>query len=232
MTAQAVCHTALVCRMAGVNGNISAHPLFVNPAAGDYHLQASSPSVEPGTNDAPDLPPTDLDGDPRVVGPRVDQGVDERQAGPPPPPTWTREVASRFAGTVSVGAGEHLCVSDARITGQVVVAAGGALTLSTVTVGDPSAGCAPNGLAGIARLSGNTGGTILAGNGVARSVAFDSNTGGPNVVSGNRVAIRLDCSGNQPRRPTPARSTPPGKDRPVWRALRLLSSLAVGDLPG
>jgi hypothetical protein len=61
----------------GTNGNISADPMFVSVAAGDYHLQPSSPSVDAGTNGAPFLPSSDLDGDPRIVGVAVDQGVYE-----------------------------------------------------------------------------------------------------------------------------------------------------------
>ncbi len=50
----------------GVNGNISADPLFVNPAAVDYHLRSGSPSIDAGDNSAPYLPATDLDGNPRI----------------------------------------------------------------------------------------------------------------------------------------------------------------------
>ncbi len=67
----------------GVNGNISADPLFVNSAAGDYHLLQSSPSVDAGETAAAALVPFDLDGDPRVLDgngdglPVVDMGADE-----------------------------------------------------------------------------------------------------------------------------------------------------------
>jgi len=54
--------------------DLSVDPLFVNPGAGDYHLQASSPCVDRGT----DLPiPIDLEGDPRPIGLGFDMGSDE-----------------------------------------------------------------------------------------------------------------------------------------------------------
>ncbi len=59
------------------NGNISIDPGFVDPAHGDFHLTATSPSVDSGDPTAPGLPVTDLDGAPRVQGARVDQGVYE-----------------------------------------------------------------------------------------------------------------------------------------------------------
>jgi hypothetical protein len=49
----------------------------VDPGDGDYHLRARSPSIDAGTNDAPGLPSRDIDGDPRIVGGVVDQGMDE-----------------------------------------------------------------------------------------------------------------------------------------------------------
>jgi uncharacterized repeat protein (TIGR01451 family) len=54
-------------------------PRFVDASAGDYHLQADSPVIAQGTNDAPGLPPTDKDGNPRVVGGVVDLGAFEFQ---------------------------------------------------------------------------------------------------------------------------------------------------------
>src|SRR5260370_36972126 len=61
----------------GANGNISADPQFA--AAGDYHLQSTSPAIDAGNNGAPSLASTDLGGQPRINGPAVDQGVYEVQ---------------------------------------------------------------------------------------------------------------------------------------------------------
>lgn len=67
----------------GLNGNISADPLFVGPVGVDYHLQSGSPAIDAGTNSAPLLPPVDLDGDPRILdgdgngAAIVDMGADE-----------------------------------------------------------------------------------------------------------------------------------------------------------
>ncbi len=51
---------------AGSNGNIREDPLFVDPENGDFHLKASSPCIDAGTNDAPGLPATDFDGEERL----------------------------------------------------------------------------------------------------------------------------------------------------------------------
>jgi len=69
--------------MTGTNGNISADPLFTNPTLGDYHLQLGSLSIDTGDNQAPNLPDTDIDGDPRILDGNgdgtaiIDMGVDE-----------------------------------------------------------------------------------------------------------------------------------------------------------
>jgi parallel beta-helix repeat protein len=62
-------------------GNIDADPLFVG--GGDYHLAALSTCIDAGTNDAPELPGTDFEGDLRITDgdndgtATVDMGADE-----------------------------------------------------------------------------------------------------------------------------------------------------------
>jgi hypothetical protein len=56
-------------------GNVSEDPLFVNAAAGDYHLPLESPSVDAGT--VIGTPSDDFEGDPRPWGFGVDMGADE-----------------------------------------------------------------------------------------------------------------------------------------------------------
>ena len=56
-------------------GNISEDPQFVNSE--DYHLQPTSPCINQGSNDAPELPDTDIDDHPRILYEIVDMGADE-----------------------------------------------------------------------------------------------------------------------------------------------------------
>jgi hypothetical protein len=55
--------------------NISSDPLFAG--AHDYHLQWGSPCRNAGTPGAPQLPPTDYDGQNRIMGGAPDMGADE-----------------------------------------------------------------------------------------------------------------------------------------------------------
>jgi hypothetical protein len=58
------------------SGNVLANPLYVNPAAHDYHVQAGSPAINSGDNGW--TCPLDLDGVARPQGGRVDKGTYER----------------------------------------------------------------------------------------------------------------------------------------------------------
>ncbi len=65
-------------------GNIDDDPMFVDPANNDYHLAPGSPCIDAGDpNFVPQSGDTDIDGEPRVMGCRVDMGVDEMTAGQP-----------------------------------------------------------------------------------------------------------------------------------------------------
>ncbi len=57
-------------------GNILVAPVFVDASSGDYHEAETSPTIDAGGSD-PALTPTDLDGDPRVMGSAPDMGAYE-----------------------------------------------------------------------------------------------------------------------------------------------------------
>jgi hypothetical protein len=60
-------------------GNITNEPAFVNPANGDFHLQATSRCINSGNNSVV-VGSSDLDGNPRIMGGTVDMGAFEYQA--------------------------------------------------------------------------------------------------------------------------------------------------------
>jgi hypothetical protein len=75
--------------------SITNPPVFVNPAAGDYHQQTNSPTINGGVDIEPTVPVvlTDLDGNPRIVGGIEDMGAYEYQGsnqGLPIPIPWLR----------------------------------------------------------------------------------------------------------------------------------------------
>jgi len=60
-----------------VDGNIANDPQFVDASGRDYHLSSNSPCIDVGTNLQWMLDGADLDGNPRIVRPRVDMGAYE-----------------------------------------------------------------------------------------------------------------------------------------------------------
>jgi hypothetical protein len=71
--------------LSGSNGNISEDPRFVNPAARNYQLTATSPAIDAGDNAASQIPTKDILGHPRITDgdgngtATVDLGVYELQ---------------------------------------------------------------------------------------------------------------------------------------------------------
>ena len=61
----------------GGTGNIGADPCFVDPLRDDCHLLANSPCINTGDPSYSGTGETDIDGQPRVIGGRVDMGADE-----------------------------------------------------------------------------------------------------------------------------------------------------------
>ena len=57
--------------------NLDVAPQFFDPVNGDYHLRNTSACKDAGTNGAPYLPATDLDGGPRIADGTVDLGCYE-----------------------------------------------------------------------------------------------------------------------------------------------------------
>jgi hypothetical protein len=61
-----------------LRSRFGSEPGYVGRLAGDYRLQAGSPAINAGSALAPGgLGPRDLEGNPRVIGHRVDQGAYE-----------------------------------------------------------------------------------------------------------------------------------------------------------
>jgi hypothetical protein len=60
--------------------NIDVAPLFINTEKDDFHLGAGSLCINAGTNDAPELPALDMDGNPRIGDDIVDIGAYEHSS--------------------------------------------------------------------------------------------------------------------------------------------------------
>lgn len=59
------------------DGDISVDPQFIDRTNDNYHLKLTSPCIDSGWGDAPNIPETDIDGQLRVQGRGIDIGADE-----------------------------------------------------------------------------------------------------------------------------------------------------------
>jgi len=69
-------------------------PLFVDPGSGNFHLLEGSLCINAGDNSAPELPATDMDGQPRIIDYIVDIGADEYPGAGPPTADFSAEPTS------------------------------------------------------------------------------------------------------------------------------------------
>jgi parallel beta-helix repeat protein/predicted outer membrane repeat protein len=75
---QAAVYIEYPCMLTWGTWNIALDPLFLAPSAGDYHLAANSPCIDAGDPAyTPEPAETDIDGESRLTGARVDIGADE-----------------------------------------------------------------------------------------------------------------------------------------------------------
>jgi hypothetical protein len=163
---------------AGVSGNISVQPEFVDAPQDNYRLLAGSPGIDAGLNSAPDLPPTDFDGLPRIVdgsGKKtsiIDMGAYEFQ-----PVT---------ALPASIDFGPRMLGTHSSQTVTLTNHQAGSLSISTITAGgdfSSSSSCPSSLPPGTSCSITVTFTPTVAGPRSATLVVDDDDTNGPRTVS-------------------------------------------------
>jgi len=100
-------------------GNLTNTPMFVDYMNGDLRLQPNSPCINAGRNDYA-FGPTDLDGNPRIIGGTVDIGCYEFQGSSPPNPPLALHLLAQTKddilrqgfGFLLTGESNRLCVVE------------------------------------------------------------------------------------------------------------------------
>ncbi len=122
-------------------GNFAADPQFRDPAAADFHLHASSPCINTGTNSADLGTVVDLEGYPRVIGGRPDVGAYEltttHYVAPGGGHVWPFLAWSNAAHDVqsavdAAGAGDTVWVSNGTYAAAAQVSVGASIQLLSV----------------------------------------------------------------------------------------------------
>lgn len=124
----------------GINGNISADPIFLDPANNDYHLYSGSPAIGAGNASSIYLPATDLDGNPRDINGKLDMGAYEID--PNKPYIFYTVTASAGAGGTISPQGPHRVTPGGSVTFTVTPDVSHQLTgllVDGVNVAAPSA---------------------------------------------------------------------------------------------
>jgi len=204
------------------NGTYSSTP-FTPPAAGTWRWVATY--AGDGANNAA-TSPCNANGESVAVAPFTPPPATQTLTGDVNGPVSVGAGASlavtdaRVVGPITVSAGGSLTLVNSRVTngieatspsffslcGSQIAAPSGSTGKGVVVknatvpvrVGDPSAGCAGNRVAGDVVLIGNSAGLTLGANVVSGNVTVNDNTAGAVVVKGNTVYGTLGCSGNSP----------------------------------
>jgi len=142
--------------------NISKDPLFVDAAQGNFQLSAGSLAINAGDLNAPGLPATDHDGNPRVLGGGVDMGALETG------PSIAVNPNPLDFGEVSIGQEKSLPVTISNNGGVALNVSGITLSGSGFTL-DPNGGPNP---------CGSLTPTVQPGSSCTLGVIFDPNSVG------------------------------------------------------